>query len=213
MRQPFDNHLDRAWSPGHGIAVARVINECRMHKTGQRRPCAASRRDVAQITGQAPSGIKGRAGCGNAHPAQERLEPQERGHGPDLVNHAEHAGGIGVIEDEIGEVAGGIRWHGAGAQPCFDIGMGFVQDHGIRVGGACGVQEGEIAGDRPSPKADRGIIFDLTGHEDTPPLGQVGHRLAKVVFAEVMAGQCCDQCLGAAFLIGAQARAGGDQAL
>ena len=115
------------------------------------------------IGGQPPSGIKRRAQTGHRAAAQQRLEPQRAGHGPDRIN-ARHCGDhIGAGQDDIG-IFGGVR-HCTPAQPCLDIGMWFIQDHRARIGGTGGGEQCQIAGNRAGARHYRRIILDLSGHQ------------------------------------------------
>ena len=71
----------------------------------------------------------------------------------------------------------------AGAQPYFDVRMGFEQDDRVWIGGAGSLYQIQIGGDVACAGFDRGVIFDLTGNKNTVAFGQVGGSAAEIVFS------------------------------
>ena len=171
-----------------------------MDEPFQRRLRPAAGRHVASVFSQPPACIERRAQGHHRDAPQQGFEPQERGHGPNRVDLAQQGHRVGVVEDKIGVACVGRTF----AQARFDIGVGFVEDHGIRVGGTGGGQQGRVAAHGVCAREDRSVIFHLTGHKDAASRWQIGRGAAKVVFAQPRAGEPVDQRAGAGQLIGAQ---------
>ena len=63
--------------------------------------------------------------------------------------------------------------------------MRLVEDYRVRIGDPYRAQEIKVGADVGGPQPDRGIIFDLSRHENAVTGGQIGKRLCRlVVFAE-----------------------------
>ena len=140
--EAVDGHFRRAGAAGDGIDVARIgdqrgMGEARKAGAGQQaaiRRAQAAGGDGAKIAGQAPPGVEGRAKAGDGRAAQQGFKAEERGYGPDLIHHADQGDGIGMGQDQVGQGGTFGIGNGTGAQACHHIGVGFVDQHGIRVG-------------------------------------------------------------------------------
>ena len=130
---------------------------------GPRRP---ARGDRTQIAGQPPAGVERRAERRDRLAAHQRLEPEGRGHGPDLVGKVDQRGGGGGSGGHVRkprEVGGRDR---ARAQSGLDVGVRFPDDQRARVLGPDPAQKVEVRPLRARAKADRGIVLDLARNQD-----------------------------------------------
>ena len=67
------------------------------------------------------------------------------------------------------------------AQTGFDVGVRFVEDHRIWARGADHPQQIGVGFHRACAAQDRGVVFDLAGHQDPVARQEVGAGAAEVV--------------------------------
>jgi hypothetical protein len=151
------------------------------------------------VLGEAPACVKGGAVTDDLFLAQQGFKACEGGHDVDLFDGVEE-----VAHGDVGDqgVAGGAGLgfeRAALAEAGGDVWMGFVEEKGVRMGGAYGLEEGEVGADGLCAELEGGVGFDLAWNEDEG--FACGRRRpgsgADVVLGEVEGEDAVDEVLGA----------------
>ena len=107
-----------------------------------------------QIARQAPACVERCAKTGDRLATDQRLEPQKRGHRPDLVTGRDQRQGISAARHYIGQPGqisvGNLTW----SQAAFHIWMWLVDQPRAGVGLGGGGQQTKIGANRPRPQPD-----------------------------------------------------------
>jgi hypothetical protein len=149
------------------------------------------------VFGEAPARVKGGAITDHLFLAQQGLKAGEGGHDVYLFDGLEQVS-HGDVGDECVAGGAGLCFEGAAlAQAGGDVGMGFVEEKGVRMGGAHGLEEGQVGADGLGAELEGGVGFDLAGDEEE---GFAGGRRgpvcgADVVFGEVKGEDAVDEVL------------------
>ncbi len=209
--QPRDGDLRRAGQAGDGVKIARIGDQRGMGQRGKAGPRGAAGRRGKKIAGQTPARVEGHPETGHGLAPQQRLEPQKRGDGPDLIHCLDQVGGADIGHDHIGVAHRLALRDCAGAQARLDIRVGLVDHHRIGVFRPHAGQKGKVGMLRPGAEADRGVILHLSRHKDAVARRKIGQGgVVEVVFAQACPRDAGDQPLGPAFA--PRRRTGGDQA-
>ena len=86
----------------------------------------------------------------------------------DLAVVSQHTDRIGVMCDMVRQPGHFSRVDLSGTKPGLDIRVRLVDHKGIWVFSTHPLQEGQICPLSPCAQSDRGIVFDLTRHENPP---------------------------------------------
>ena len=164
--EALDNQFRPAGQSRDRVPIARIGNQCGPDELVERRPRGAPRDPRTEIRGQAPARVEGRAKAGDSLAAHQRLEPHERGHGPDSIRRVDQIGGGGIHRYLVRKSRGDRRLDRSGAQARFDIGMGLVDDPRIRVRFPRALQQCHVRADIGAAAQDRRIVLDLTRDHD-----------------------------------------------
>ena len=183
---------------GVGVDVGCVRQQSTGHELAQGEG-ALSAGMVEVVLGEAPAGVEGGAVTDNLFLAEQRFKAGEGGHDVDLFDGVEE-----VAHGDVGDdgVAGGkgLGLEGAArAETGGDIGMGFVEEKSVRMGGAHGLEESEVGADGLRAELERGVGLDLAWDEEEGFGGGRGgpEGGADVVFGEVEGEDAVDEVLGA----------------
>mmetsp|Transcript_22601 Transcript_22601/g.36916 ORF Transcript_22601/g.36916 Transcript_22601/m.36916 type:complete len:296 (+) Transcript_22601:3411-4298(+) len=179
--QSVDDQFDRAGQATNRVEIAGIVDQRCMDEAKQSDVFAPARWHGTQVFGQAPSRIKRRTGGDHMHAAQQRLEPRERGHRPERVDHVQQLRNVGFSRNHVCQIAC-IKI--ASAQPCFHIRVRFVDQGCIWVGVPCGPEQSLIGRDNARAKADGGVILYLSHYQHFGPVRQIGYGTSKVILAQ-----------------------------
>ena len=107
----------------------------------------------------------------------------------DLVHLREQVGHRRAADDPIGQLEHVRVGNGAGAMPCIDVGMRFVDDKGLGSLLADPAQQIQARADAGTTAQHRPVIGDLARHEDhAPKPGQVDVGAGRqVIFRDPLA--------------------------
>jgi len=114
-----------------------------------------------------------------------------------MINDGEGGNRVRLCQHGIGKVACvGDR---PAAQSGFDIGVGFIKDHGGWVRGARGSEERAVGVHLACAALNGGVIFDLTGHKNAASGGEIGGQAGGtgVIFRQLCLGQARNERIGA----------------
>ena len=130
MHKPVNSRLRRDRQPRDRVRIPRVVDQGRVDEAFKRWARAPAGGYLAKVGGQAPACIERRARCRDGQAPQQRLEPRERCHAPDLVNLCQERGRIRQAKGNIGA----RQFARSAAMPRQHVGVGLVDQN--RVAGS-----------------------------------------------------------------------------